>query len=396
MGGAAKFSADIAENAHKGGKHDRQKRHVKRPCAKGPADATNLSSGFDRAEGGHGAHRIELWGKWDEVTTDVYANTASIRHYKLHGEYSANSTDVGTADPGEENGDWYPAFRHTIPAKEDSDDNGMVRFVEKDIKGKLFYRWYVVAIDANGCRSAPAWITPGILNEETPPAPTNVRIFDKGTDRVVCDWEDTPDSTDNDRRRDDQSWFVVHWSTAVDFATIYARDRKVHKTRAALKVPDADKDETFYARAFAVNDHGDKDVRSLPIPATKAGNSDPEATADGVVVGMGGKTKYPFRYTGDLALLTEADSPDLELDEALSLKKVRARVKQAPTGADIVIGLYKNNVSIGTVTIADGAKRGVDDTWSETFADQDVISNSIDQVGSTTPGKNLTVVWVFE
>jgi hypothetical protein len=110
---------------------------------------------------------------------------------------------------------------------------------------------------------------------------------------------------------------------------------------------------------------------------------------------LGKQTKHTFHYSGSLALLTEAASPDLEIDEGLSLKTVRARLKEAPTGAAVLISLYKNGASIGTITIPVGEKRGVDQTWAETFREEDVISNSIDQIGSTAPGKNLTIVWVF-
>ena len=198
----------------------------------------------------------------------------------------------------------------------------------------------------------------------------------------------------------DVAFYDVWTDTGATFAPpAYKRDRYRATTKIAIRPDDADLGSTFYARVRSFDASGN---RSKWVDATLTGNSIAEGEGgapapDGVVIGAGGsgKTKIPWNVFGRLRVLSEANTSDYDLDEDLTLRKVRARVKVAPTGSSIIVGLYKNGVSIGTVTIAAGAKRGVNDSLTTTFVDSDRISCSVDQVGSGTRGENLTVVWVL-
>jgi len=366
----------------------RARRRRKSPCDRPPAQPTGLTGSFDRDEGGRGAHRIRAQLRWNEVTTDTSGFPITIRAYKVEVEYSADGLN------------WFLRSRHTVSAKDDTDPGTKAHLVLRGFRARLQYRYRVRPIGRDGCKGAWSdYFVLGSPGPEEPPAPTNVRIHQGATDRVVVDWDETPDPNDPERRRDDQSWFVVHWSTSSTFATIYRRDRKVHRTQASLKVPDADKGQTFYARVAAVNDHGDKDVRSAFIPAKLTPNSDPLASPDGVFIGAGGggKEKAVFHMRGRLRVLAEADSMDLDLDETLTIKKIRCRVKQAPTGQGVVVKVWKNEtVLVGTVTIAAGTRRQALDGLAVSVADGDSLSVEVAQVGSTYPGRHLTVKVVME
>ena len=364
----------------------RARRRRKSPCDRPPAQPTGLTGSFDRAEGGRGADRIRAQLRWDEVTTDTSGFPIRVRAYKVEVDYSANGVD------------WFLRSRHTVLAKDDEDPGTKAHLVLRGFRGRLQYRFRVRPVGRDGCKGPwSAYLVLGSPGPEEPPAPSNVRIFQRSTNRLVVDWDEAPDPEDPDRRRDDQSWFIVHWATTPDFAQVYRRERKVHRTQVSLRVPEADEGLTFYARVAAVNDHGDKNVRSAFIPATSSGNSDPFATPDGVQVGRAGRDKPTFSVRGRLRVLQEADSHELDIDEAMTIRKVRARVRAAPTGADIILRLWKNNsVLVGTVTIPAGAKRGVLDGLSVPVADGDALTVEVAQVGSTFPGRHLTVRVVMD
>lgn len=377
---------------HRAGLHQDVRRARKRPkrqCRPAPLAPTGLTGEYDRDEGGRGGHRIRAKLRWDEVTADTAGRAITLDAYKVEVEYSPNGTD------------WYVRSRHWVPAKDDTDPGTKAHLIIRGIRGRLQYRYRVRAISRAGCKSAwSSYYELGSPGAEEPPAPTNVRIHQSSTDRLVVDWDETPDPNDQERRRDDQSWFVVQWSTSPTFASIYRRDRKVQRNQVGLKVPDADKSQTFYARVAAVNDHGDKDVRSVWIPAKITPNSDPNATPDGVNVGSGsaGKTKHKWFFHGRLTPVDETETDDLDIDETLILRKVRVRVKNSPSGRDIIVKLYRNNTTlVATLTLVAGTKRVVADGLSVSFADGDSISCAVTQVGvDSDPGKNMTVLVVFD
>lgn len=80
-----------------------------------------------------------------------------------------------------------------------------------------------------------------------------------------------------------------------------------------------------------------------------------------------------------------------------SLGEIRASVGTAPSGADIILDVKVNGTSIYSdpsqrPTIPNGGTTGVGGTATITaLVPGDVLSIDIDQVGSTTPGSDLTV-----
>jgi hypothetical protein len=362
----------------------RARRFKKRPCGSdAPVAPTGLSLTFVNTH----KERKRRWQAkllWNEVDTNEYGASTVCDRYNVqvqHGTDGANP--VGET-------------RKYVKNAKDEDADATAHMILDRTARRYYYRFRVQGVNKAGCRSSwsswTAWQQPGA---EAPPAPTSVKTYDSSTDRVVVEWGAPADPNDADRIDEDIDYFQVQVSISSTFATTYKFDRRQDGMRKSFKVSNTESGgSTYYTRVRSVNAEGDK---SSWIPATLAGNSNPATPADGVVIGAAGsgKTKVPWNVFGRLKLLSEAQTSDFDMDEGLTLAKVRARVKVAPLGSSIIIGLYKNGVSIGTVTIAAGAKRGVNDGLTTTFVDSDRISCSIDQVGSSTRGENLVVVWVF-
>jgi hypothetical protein len=86
------------------------------------------------------------------------------------------------------------------------------------------------------------------------------------------------------------------------------------------------------------------------------------------------------------------------MDEAMTLRKIRLRLKQAPVGGTVIVTPYQNNVTaLASVTIADGTKRKAEDGYSTAFADGDSLSFDINVTGTLTQRpKHLTILAVFD
>lgn len=122
-------------------------------------------------------------------------------------------------------------------------------------------------------------------------------------------------------------------------------------------------------------------------------NENFEALADAI------KPTYVFPVSGVLIVDTDV-SPTIIVPNAVTIEKVFAYVKTAPSGADILIDINVNGTSIwaatqaNRVTIPDGAS---DQAYSQTSFDTsslsegDLITMDIDQIGSSTAGSDLTV-----
>jgi hypothetical protein len=77
-------------------------------------------------------------------------------------------------------------------------------------------------------------------------------------------------------------------------------------------------------------------------------------------------------------------------DATRTITQLRASVGTAPTGSSLVVTVYKNGSSIGTVTIPAGSYTATS-TVSVAMAANDYLTVSISSVGSTVPGSDLTV-----
>ena len=81
----------------------------------------------------------------------------------------------------------------------------------------------------------------------------------------------------------------------------------------------------------------------------------------------------------------------------LTAVAVFLHVKTAPTDASLIVDINKNGTSIFSTQpeIAAGATTGGDSAAFDgtiTFADNDSLRVDVDQIGSTLPGENLTIV----
>jgi hypothetical protein len=115
----------------------------------------------------------------------------------------------------------------------------------------------------------------------------------------------------------------------------------------------------------------------------------------------GGGTLPTFAFTwpgpGDLNTTGNADTPRL-IGKGTSVSTARAQVDVAPVGADITVDLQIGDRTTGTlaaafatVTIPDGSLDS-DLSFAPTAIDGNhFLAANITQVGSGTPGKNMTI-----
>lgn len=113
------------------------------------------------------------------------------------------------------------------------------------------------------------------------------------------------------------------------------------------------------------------------------------------------KTTLSFAVTGTLVVGTDK-APTLLAPCTLTITKVKLVVKTAPTGAAIIVDVNKNDTTIFTTQsnrpqIAIGATTGDSGTPDVTsLAEGDKITIDVDAVGSSEPGKDLTIEIICE
>lgn len=88
----------------------------------------------------------------------------------------------------------------------------------------------------------------------------------------------------------------------------------------------------------------------------------------------------------------------LQMDFNATIVAAYARAKTGPTGADLIFDINKNETSIWANTqgnrlrIASGATTGSKTVFETTLLNKnDTLTVDIDQIGSTTAGKDITV-----
>jgi hypothetical protein len=100
------------------------------------------------------------------------------------------------------------------------------------------------------------------------------------------------------------------------------------------------------------------------------------------------KTTYPGVLTTSTGGLRVTNDTIADAN----IGKITASVGTAPTGADIVIAVLKNGISITTsFTIAAGASSGTAVLSDVSLAPGDYLTFNVTQVGSTVAGSNLTI-----
>ena len=119
------------------------------------------------------------------------------------------------------------------------------------------------------------------------------------------------------------------------------------------------------------------------------------------VPGAGVPDSIVFAQTGTVAIVTGATRWYNDTGAALTLLSVRASVGTAPTGADLIVDLNLNGTTVWSTqanraTIAAGANTGESATFNtSSVPDGSYLTADVDQVGSGTPGSDLTVtVWM--
>jgi hypothetical protein len=104
-------------------------------------------------------------------------------------------------------------------------------------------------------------------------------------------------------------------------------------------------------------------------------------------------------FTFSLEGLLTVDSGNLRFYSpgTMTIAEVFIAVNTAPTGDSIIVDVNKNGTTIFTTQanrpeIADGANSDTSGTPDVTaLAKNDFLTSDVDQIGSTTPGQNLTV-----
>jgi hypothetical protein len=120
-------------------------------------------------------------------------------------------------------------------------------------------------------------------------------------------------------------------------------------------------------------------------------NSDMSALAAGI------KPTFVFTFAGSIFTYV-SPAPAYVVPRAMTIEKAFAYVKTAPTGAAIICDININGTSIwnsnqaNRVQVADAANSGTSSIIDTTsLSEGDILTMDVDQVGSTTPGSDLTV-----
>ena len=100
-----------------------------------------------------------------------------------------------------------------------------------------------------------------------------------------------------------------------------------------------------------------------------------------------------YRYQDTLA--TSTGTKRLYLQKAYTLKSIHAYVDTAPVGASVNIQINKNGSNLQTISIADGASTVSQTSLTHSIAANDYLTIDITQVGSSTTGENLYLVFTF-
>jgi hypothetical protein len=107
---------------------------------------------------------------------------------------------------------------------------------------------------------------------------------------------------------------------------------------------------------------------------------------------------HGYRLAG--ALTVAAGKPAICLPLAATLSSVRLVVGTAPTGADLIVDVLKNGVSVFSNAsqrpkVVAGQTKGASVPISASVVDGDVISFDVTQIGSGTAGSDLLATVAF-
>jgi len=100
-----------------------------------------------------------------------------------------------------------------------------------------------------------------------------------------------------------------------------------------------------------------------------------------------------YRYDDTLAINT--GTKRFYLQDSYTLKSIHAFVDTAPVGSSVNTSVKKNGSSLQNIIIAAGATSASNTSLNHSFVSGDYITVDITQVGSTTAGENLYIVFTF-
>lgn len=184
------------------------------------------------------------------------------------------------------------------------------------------------------------------------------------------------------------TWTAGDYITAAKMTSMVANDRAVDAMaqgvefveRAAPSTPGANKVH-LYA----------KDKAGTPtLYAIDDAGADYELSE--------GRPTFLFSITGSLATGVSL-TPIIPIHRTLTIVRAYAVVKTAPTGANLIIDINKNGVSIwnatpaNRLTVVAGATSGNQTAFdTPALAADDSLTLDVDQVGSTVAGADLSVI----
>jgi len=137
-------------------------------------------------------------------------------------------------------------------------------------------------------------------------------------------------------------------------------------------------------------------------PSTKIESSPMNTNFTTLVNALNNLRSTLYSFLQDTLTVDTNVSAEFEIKSAqtLTMNAVDLNIKTAPTGAALIVDINKNGTTIFSTRprIADGATSGGGSAVfsSTTVVAGDIITIDIDQVGSTTPGKDLTIALSFK
>lgn len=188
---------EFPHDTPKGHHHRKNKKHhPRRPCGVVPRNPDNVTITFEHVN--RGKHRkIRAVVTWDEVTRDTGGHDIAPDATGGHGTKIARyHVRLARSDDGITWDDDHTPQRG-LKAKEDGDHNRTADVIFHNIQRRYWYRAQVIAVDKSGCESHwsadgddDTWTAPELpFDNDPPPSPLNVTIFEKATNRVAVKWD---------------------------------------------------------------------------------------------------------------------------------------------------------------------------------------------------------------
>ena len=132
-----------------------------------------------------------------------------------------------------------------------------------------------------------------------------------------------------------------------------------------------------------------EDTNTMHIFKTGTGWIDAIASAAGIST----ENYVNLKQTGALTVTT--GTKRWYAPKGITISKIIARADTAPVGAAINITVNKNGTSGATLVIAAGGTKIINSTPSITMVEDDYLTVDITQVGSSTSGSDLTVIFTY-